>query len=83
MNSLAKRQIRETGRAGSPSREILTKREKPILRLIARGMANKLIASKLKISIFTVKNHRAHLMEKLGLSNTASLVKYALTEGMI
>ena len=83
MNSLAKRKIREMGRPGSPSIEILTKREIQILRLIAGGMANKAIASKLKISIYTVKNHRANLIEKLGLSNTASLVKHALDEALI
>jgi DNA-binding NarL/FixJ family response regulator len=81
--SLLERQVRAIGSPESPSPEILTKREIQILRLIAGGMSNKAIASRLKISIYTVKNHRANLIEKLGLSNTASLVKYALAEGLI
>jgi DNA-binding NarL/FixJ family response regulator len=83
MNSLAEQQIRSLGSPELPSPEILTKREVQILRLIAGGLANKTIALRLKISIYTVKNHRAHLTEKLGLTNTASLVKYAITEGLI
>jgi DNA-binding NarL/FixJ family response regulator len=46
------------------------------------SVANKNIASKLKISIHTVENHRAHLSDKLGLNNTASLVKYAIEKGI-
>jgi len=66
-----------------PSLEILTKREKEILTLVAQGHANKNIAANLKISIRTVETHRNHLIHKLGFKTTAALVKYALDKGLI
>jgi len=66
-----------------PSLEILTKREKEILKLVALGMANKNIASKLKISIRTVETHRANMTNKLNIKTTASLVKYALSKSLV
>ena len=83
MRSLAERQIRTCGSTESPSLEILTKREIEILGLIANGRASKNIASELNISIHTVENHRAHIIEKLGIAKTASLVKYAIDKGLI
>ena len=65
-----------------PSLEILTVREKEILKLVAQGNANKNIASRLKISIRTAETHRSRLIHKLGLRTTASLVKYALAKGL-
>ena len=59
-----------------PSLEILTAREKEILKLVAQGNANKNIASRLKISIRTVETHRSRLIHKLGLKTTAALVQY-------
>jgi len=66
-----------------PSLEILTAREKEILKLVAQGNANKNIASRLKISIRTAETHRSRLIHKLGLKTTASLVKYALAKGLV
>lgn len=80
---LAGRQLRSIENGKSPSLEILTKRERQVLELIAKGMANKNIAAALKISIHTVENHRAHLSDKLGLKNTAALVKYAMAKGLV
>ncbi len=67
----------------SPSLEILTIREKEILKAIALGLANKNIATNLNISVRTVEAHRGHLTKKLGLKTTASLVKYALSKHVI
>lgn len=80
---LAERQIHSMESGKSLSIEILTKREKQVLGLIAKGITNKNIALKLQISIHTVENHRAHLSEKLGLKNVASLVKFAIEKGLI
>jgi len=80
---LAKRQIHLMENVNFPSLEILTKRERQVLGLIAKGMTNKIIAVELKISIHTVENHRAHLSEKLGNKNAASLAKYAIEKGLI
>lgn len=60
----------------------LTKREKEILKLIAEEYSNPEIAEKLFISIRTVDTHRRNLLEKLGVKNTAGLVKYAIKHGL-
>jgi DNA-binding NarL/FixJ family response regulator len=60
------------------SSEPLTARGKEVLKLIAGGKSNKEIAEILVISTRTVESHRANIMAKLGLNNTADLVKYAI-----
>lgn len=67
----------------TPSLEILTNREKEILKGIVSGMANKNIAASLNISVRTVEAHRGHLTSKLGIKTTANLVKYAMAKRMI
>lgn len=61
----------------------LTSREMEVLQLIAEGLANKETADQLGISIKTVEKHRGHLMEKLGIHNTAGLTRYAMEVGVI
>lgn len=61
----------------------LSDREIQILQHIAEGLANKQIADKLFISIHTVMTHRKHIMSKLKINNTASLVMFALQENLI
>jgi two-component system response regulator NreC len=75
--------VRSIKEGDIPSLEILTLREKEILRLVAQGNANKNIATQLKISIRTVETHRNRLIHKLGFKTTAALVKYALAKGLI
>jgi len=62
---------------------LLTSREVEVLQLIAEGKANKETAAALGISIKTVEKHRGHLMEKLGIQDTASLTRYAISAGII
>lgn len=59
----------------------LTKREMEVLRLIAEGKSNKEIANLLFISIRTVQNHRANIMNKLSIKKTADLIRYAIHQG--
>lgn len=59
----------------------LTTREREVLKLIAEGSPNKEIADLLYISIRTVENHRANIMRKLNIRQTANLVKYAIRKG--
>ncbi|MBP6342804.1 MAG: response regulator transcription factor [Candidatus Omnitrophica bacterium] len=80
---LVDRQLRSVDDGEVPSLEILTKREQQVLTMIAKGMANKNIAVKLKLSIRTVEHHRANLTDKLGLKTPAALVKYAIDKGVI
>jgi len=68
------------GQASMPS-EHLTIREREVLKLIAEGNSSKEIADLLFISIRTVEHHRANIMRKLNIKNTATLVKYAIRKG--
>ncbi|MGP8198521.1 MAG: response regulator transcription factor [Limisphaerales bacterium] len=61
----------------------LTSREMEVLQLIAEGKANKETASELGIGIKTVEKHREHLMQKLGIHDTAGLTRYAISAGII
>ncbi|MEQ9422989.1 MAG: response regulator transcription factor [Cyclobacteriaceae bacterium] len=58
-------------------------REKEVLKLICQGLNSSEIGTNLKISGRTVDNHRAHIMRKLRVKNTAELVKKALTNHMV
>lgn len=60
----------------------ITSREQEILRLIARGLTNEEIATRLSRSVLTVRKHRQNLMEKLGLHNTAEIIAYAIKHGL-
>jgi|KBSMisStaDraftv2_1062788.scaffolds.fasta_scaffold395449_2 DNA-binding NarL/FixJ family response regulator len=73
-------------RESSPRRkrpEALTNREQEILQLIWTGLKNREIAQRLKISVKTVEAHRATMMKKVRVSNTAQLLKAAIQDGMI
>ena len=61
----------------------LTDREREVLQLIAEGHTNKEIADLLSLSVRTVQNHRAHIMEKLGMHDRGELIKYAIQKGII
>ncbi|MBU8922302.1 MAG: response regulator transcription factor [Bacteroidales bacterium] len=61
----------------------LTNREKEILQYIAEGNTSQAIAKELFISKKTVENHRANIMNKLGIHDTASLVMYAVKIGLV
>lgn len=61
----------------------LSEREREIFQLIAEGHSNKEIADLLSVSPATVETHRAHILQKLDLHNTAELVLYAVRRGVI
>jgi two-component system, NarL family, response regulator NreC len=61
----------------------LSEREREVLRLLALGHTNQEIAKQLYISVRTAETHRAHIMQKLGLSSRAELVRHALDQGLI
>lgn len=56
----------------------ITRREREVLSLLVEGMTSSEIAEKLFISPRTVDKHRTNLLKKLGMKNTAGLVRYAL-----
>jgi len=61
----------------------LSEREREIFQLVAEGHSNKEIATMLSLSPATVETHRAHVLQKLDLHNTAELVLYAVRQGVI
>lgn len=61
----------------------ISPREIEVLDLIAQEFSNSEIAEKLYISIRTVDTHRRNLLEKLGVKNTAGLVKFAIQKGLV
>lgn len=61
----------------------LTKREYEVLGHVASGKSNKEVGEALFISVKTVETHKTHILEKLGLKNTAELVKYAIKNNII
>ena len=63
--------------------ELLTDREKQVLRLIAEGKTNKEIAKCLSISKSTVNIHRTNVMQKLDIHDTVGLVRYSIEKGII
>ncbi len=61
----------------------LSSREKEVLKLIAQGYTGREIAELLSISVRTANTHRANIMRKLALRNTASMVRYAILSGLV
>ena len=63
--------------------EVLTIREREVLKLLAEGKRTKEIATALYISPHTVRRHRSNIMEKLNIQNMADIVKYAISQSYI
>jgi two-component system response regulator NreC len=63
--------------------DTLSEREREIFQLVAEGHSNKDVAQILAISPATVETHRARILEKLDVHNTAELVLYAVRRGVI
>ena len=61
----------------------LTERERQVLVLVASGKSTKEAASQLGISYKTADSHRSRILEKLGVHETASMVRYAIRAGLI
>jgi PAS domain S-box-containing protein len=74
-------EIREHRRTQTPTP--LTAREIQVLGLVAEGKSTKEIGALLNISYKTVDSHRGRIMEKLGVHETASLVRYAIRQGIV
>jgi len=61
----------------------LTEREREVLVLISQGLSTKKAAAQLGISYKTADSHRSRILEKLGVHETASMVRYAIRAGLI
>jgi len=73
----------EAYRTKKDLRDPLTPREREVLQLVAEGKTTKEVASLLGVSVKTAEYHRNSVMQKLGIHETASLVRYAIRRGLI
>lgn len=69
-------------KSGAPE-DPLSGRERQVLQLVGEGKSTKDVAAQLGISVKTAESHRARLMKKLGIHETAGLVRYAVRHGLI
>jgi two-component system invasion response regulator UvrY len=63
--------------------EVLSAREKDIIKFLVKGLSSKEVAEAMDISSKTVEVHRYHILKKLNLKNTAALVNYVNTHSML
>jgi two-component system, NarL family, response regulator NreC len=66
-----------------PALDVLSKRERQVLEMVADGLSTPKIAEKLDISPKTVSRHRERIMKKLNMHSAAELVKFAIRTGLI
>lgn len=59
---------------------LLTKREQELVPLVANGLTNREISTRLRVSEHTIKNHLFRIYEKLGISSRVELILYAVSE---
>ncbi len=69
--------------AGQSPLDLLTARQREILQLIAEGRNAKDIAFRFELSVKTVENHRAQIMERLGIHDVAGLTRFAIRVGLV
>ena len=67
----------------SISEDILSNKETEVLGLISKGLTTKEIAEKLFVSSRTIETHRANILKKLEVKNTAELIKKAAKMNLI
>ena len=67
----------------TPPGDVLSSRERQVLQLVAEGKTTKEIAAVLGVSIKTADSHRARIMRKLDIHDTAGLVRFAIRRGLI
>jgi DNA-binding NarL/FixJ family response regulator len=82
MKSYASR-IKQSGSNETPHLQELTQREREILKLYVEGMSNDEIASKLFISVRTVKTHKNNIMLKFNFKSNVDMIKYALKNRIV
>jgi len=61
----------------------LSPREREVLHLVVEGLTTKEIASRLTITVKTAENHRCRVLDKLGVRNSAELVRYAMRKRLV
>jgi DNA-binding NarL/FixJ family response regulator len=82
---VARRMMNQLQRGRERDRQVaeLSARERQVLQLLARGLTSKEVARDLSLSVNTIDNHRARILSKLGVSNTAAAIRLASRQGLI
>jgi DNA-binding NarL/FixJ family response regulator len=76
--------VRQLSQNGVPDRyDALSAREREVFQLLAEGKSNKEVAAILSISVLTVETHRAHILQKLDVHNSAEIVLFAVRRGLV
>lgn len=75
--------VNETLGGGGLSSDMLTEREREVVKLVAESYKNREIAEHLSLSIKTVEKHRANIMRKLDLHSASELTAYAIENGLV
>jgi DNA-binding NarL/FixJ family response regulator len=75
--------LSDPNKTGAEADDVLTSRQRQVLKLIAEGCIAKEIAARLGISVRTAEFHRVSIMQKLNLHTTAQLTRFALETGVI
>jgi DNA-binding NarL/FixJ family response regulator len=75
--------LSDTNKSSAEADDVLTSRQRQVLKLIAEGCIAKEIAARLGISVRTAEFHRVSIMQKLNLHTTAQLTRFALETGII
>ena len=63
--------------------KVLSAREIEVARFVAEGFSSKELAARLDLSVRTVEKHRANIMEKVGVHEVASLVRWCVQTGLV
>lgn len=84
----AQPKVEPSVKAGPPTTSIdavkmLSGRELEVARLVAEGFSSKEIADRLNLSVRTVEKHRANIMDKIGVKEVASLVRWCVQTGIV
>jgi two-component system response regulator NreC len=83
LGDLVQEEVEEEGPLAEDSYDLLSQREKEVLRLVALGYTNQQIADQLYLSVKTIETYRARLTDKLNLKSRSALVRYALRRGLL
>lgn len=83
--SLAERLVEQVGPNApeKPAHETLSDREYEVMCLLAAGKTVSEIANQLSLGVTTVSSYRTRILRKLGLKNTAEIIRYALERGLV
>jgi DNA-binding NarL/FixJ family response regulator len=76
-------QIERAQRGQGAPKDVLTRRELEVLKLVAEGHSSREIAAQLTISLKTVERHRSNLLAKLGVTDRVQLARHAIRRGLV